>query len=327
MGEYVLNLIAVRAGPSTFNLGFELPHQTFFIEPSADMPEVLKRRIMKVLQNLHAQGVCHNALSLDNILIGADGNIYFYNFNHARFIRDQPSVQLKEARNIHFALEKRRLEFQLDHDNARQKEKDRLALAIQRQRTNDIELRKHKTDPSYEPKFTKPDRTPIFTLPRFEAWVDDLDREPRRFIPPGQTLEDFEWELKRFYNTLEKMEDLDRAAGLTRSPTRAADTQAEKGPLTAQEEMVELHDEAMEEAPVMDRALKRKRSTEMEESSSSRPPVSKRLRRISQSTSGPSRSQESRQFKNEELRPGKLLKHHLIHILTIVDRRQASFFL
>src|SRR5260221_12886490 len=98
MGVCVPKLIAVRAAPGTFNLAFELPHQTFLIEPSADMPKVLKRRILKSLRKLHAKGVCHNALNLDNIFIGGDGNIYFYNFHHARYNGGQPAVELREAK-------------------------------------------------------------------------------------------------------------------------------------------------------------------------------------------------------------------------------------
>lgn len=308
MGVCVPRLIAVRAGPGRFNLAYELPHQTFLIEPSADMPQVLKRRIMKSLEKLHKKGVCHHALSLDNILIGGDGTVYFYDFHHARYIAKQSAVQLKEARDIDFALEKRKLEFQLDYENAREKEKHRLSTAIQTQRKNDIELRKQKTDPLYDPKLIiMPDTVPPLVLPRFESWVRNLEREPRRFIMPGQDVEDFEWELKRFYNILQRMEDLDSAAGLTQPPMGAAAVEME--PLTFDEEMVDL-DEDMEKDSLLAsneryQSLKRKRTTEMEEPSSSQPPVKKRFRRGSQLTFGCSSTQKSRQFKNEDLRPGK----------------------
>jgi len=214
-------------------------------------------------------------------------------------------VELREAKDIDFALEKRRLEFQLDYENARKKEKHRLAIAIQTQRSNDIEMRKQQMDPSYEPRFTMLQPTPPLTLPRFEAWVEKLDREPRRFIMPGQTVEDFEWELKRFYNILQKMEDLDSAAGLV---IGAADTPAEMGP---EDGMIEFDYENVEKDPIVAsntqrRSLKRRRSTEP---SLSQPSVSKRMRRASWSTIDSSTSQARRQFKNEELRPGKLLEY------------------
>ena len=221
-------------------------------------------------------------------------------------------MQLREAKDADFALEKRRLEFQLDYENARKKEKHRLAVAIQAQRSNDIEIRRQKIDPSYKPKLIMPELTPPLTLPRFEAWVDDLDREPRRFIMPGQTVEDFEWELKRFYNILQKMEDLDCAAGLMQPLTRAAD---EMGPLTTEEEMMEFDDENVEKGPLasseLQRSLKRKRSIKMEEPPSSQPSVSKRLRRIS--NLGPSTTHVRREFKNDGLRPGKLLEYNFHH--------------
>jgi hypothetical protein len=189
-------------------------------------------------------------------------------------------------------------------------------------------MRKQKADPSYEPKLIMPQLTPPLTLPRFEAWVDDLDRKPRRFIMPGQTVEDFEWELKRFYNILQKMEDLDCAAGLMQPPTRAAHTPAEMGPSTAEEEMMEFDDENVEKDPILTsnelhRPLKRKRSTEMEEPSSSKSSVSKRLKRTSHSTFSPSTPQVRRQFKNDELRPGKRLECDS-HLQSFIVAQQAS---
>lgn len=210
MGERVPNLISVRSGPDTFNLGFELPNQSFFIEPSADMPDTLKRRTIKTLEKLHAEGVCHKALNLNNIMIGADGKIYIYNFHYARYINEKPPLHLLEATEFDFALELRRLKFKLDYENAREKEKTRLANVVSRERRNDVELKKARDNPFYRPRIVKPARdealVPPLDLSRVEGWFSDLDREPRRFITPGQTMEDFERSLKNFYNLLRLME-------------------------------------------------------------------------------------------------------------------------
>lgn len=218
MGECVPRLIAVRCGSDRFNLGFEIPHQTFFIEASADMPETLKRRTINVLERLHAQGVCHSDLNLENILIGADGNIYIFNFHHARYIIEQPVVFLERANLADFMWEMRRLKFKLDYENAREYEKIMLGISIDRIRRNYVELKKQERDPAYQPQLVEPSQFdkiyPPINLSKFESWFNDLDREPRRFIMPGQTEDDFEWEQKRFYNILQKMEDDDVAAGL-----------------------------------------------------------------------------------------------------------------
>ena len=267
MGEYVPRLIAVRCGSDRFNLGFEIPHQTFFIEASADMPETLKRRTIKVLEKLHAKGICHKDLNLENILIGADGKIYIYNFHHARYIIEQPAVFLERANAADFAWEMRRLNFKLDYENAREKEKIRLGISIDRVRKNYLEIKMQEGDPSYQPKLVEPSQiakmNPPIDLSKYESWFDDLDREPRRFIMPGQTADDFEWELKRFYNILQKMEDNDVAAGLQRTRVEPSLGQVE---LPKVENMEGLPDDYMEDSIAIptDRrsCLKRKRPLE-----------------------------------------------------------------
>jgi len=275
MGECVPNLISVRSGPDTFNLGFELPNQPFFIEPSADMPDALKRRTIKTLEKLHAEGVCHKGLNLDNIMIGADGKIYIYNFHYARYINEKPPLHLLEATEFDFALELRRLKFKLDYENAREKEKKRLADVVNRERRNDIELKKARDNPFYRPRIIKPGRdealVPPLDLSRFEGWFSDLDREPRKFIMPGQRAEDFERALKDFHNVLRLMEVEDEKS------------------LTA--------------ASQQSRTLKRKRSRGSEEGS----PSGKRLRRSSQHLQSSENATETnptepKAFKNDDRR-------------------------
>jgi serine/threonine protein kinase len=305
MGEYVPRLIAVRCGSDRFNLSFEIPHQTFFIEASADMPDTLKRRAIKVLEKLHAKGICHKDLNLENILIGADGNIYIYNFHHARYIIEQPVVFLERAKTADFAWEMRRLKFKLDYENAREKEKIRLGISIDRVRRNYLEIKKQEGDPSYQPKLVESSQiakmNPPIDLSKYESWFSELDREPRRFIMPGQTADDFEWELKRFFNILQKMEDNDVAAGLQRTRVESSLGQVD------QPKVEDILDDYMEDSIAIstDRrgCLKRKRPLEPD-GGSKRPrqelqPLPRAPEPPTEGTPG-----EVERFKNDRLRSG-----------------------
>ncbi|KAF8898534.1 hypothetical protein BD779DRAFT_1385865, partial [Infundibulicybe gibba] len=71
-GIIVPNVIGVYSTQDRVRLVTELPHQSFWIEASPDMPDVLKVRCIEAFQMLHAHGVCHGDVKLSNILIGGD---------------------------------------------------------------------------------------------------------------------------------------------------------------------------------------------------------------------------------------------------------------
>ncbi|KAF9535841.1 hypothetical protein CPB83DRAFT_901508 [Crepidotus variabilis] len=220
-GRVIPKLIAVRVGPSRFNLVFDLPHQTFFIEPSADMPEVLKRRVVEAVDKLHSKGVGHHTLSLEDILIGGDGQVYIYNFHNARYLEEKPVVHLPMVKDDEFAMEMRRIKFKLDYQDARQKEQDWLRLQVEHSRAAELETTKWKKAKKYRLKKVLPKRTQVPGVPlrEVEGWFTELNRQPRRFIVPGQEEEDFEWELKRFHNVLRQMEETDRLGQLHVEPS------------------------------------------------------------------------------------------------------------
>ena len=129
---------------------------------------------------------------------------------------------VRQAKAADFRWEMRRLKFKLDYQGAREKEKAKLAEAVERKRRNQIALLRYLKDPSDHQRMeTNTDemrQNPPLDVERYENWLDELDREPRRFVVPGTSLEDFEWELKRFHNILRKMEDKDVEAGLVERP-------------------------------------------------------------------------------------------------------------
>jgi serine/threonine protein kinase len=87
----------------------ELPHQSFWIKPSPDMPAILKKRCLQALQKLHDHGVCHGKIDLSQILIGGDGSIFFIDFHSSRALEPDLKVYLEGATHGDLRLEIRKL--------------------------------------------------------------------------------------------------------------------------------------------------------------------------------------------------------------------------
>ena len=63
-----------------------LPHPSFWMEASPDMPFVLKEEVVTAYSKLHSLGVIHGNPQLRNILICADGRVKLIDFGLARKI-------------------------------------------------------------------------------------------------------------------------------------------------------------------------------------------------------------------------------------------------
>ncbi|KAF8167919.1 hypothetical protein B0H34DRAFT_683652 [Crassisporium funariophilum] len=215
-GKVVPTIIGVRSSPQRWNVLMQLPHQSFFIEASSDMPEVLKRRTVEALQKIHDKGVCHGSIDLSRFLIGGDGGITVLDYHACKATRPRLAVGIPEVTPAELRIEMRKLKFKLDYEGAREYERDKLVRSSARAHKNAKETSEsqfHHYKPVYEEE-PEEDRVNPPVDPRIEQWFQNLDKEPTRFIIPGQTVEDFEWELKRFYKILRKMETDDAAHGL-----------------------------------------------------------------------------------------------------------------
>lgn len=122
LGTTVLKLIAVQRSPDALHFVMELPHHSFWIEASSDMPEVLKERVIQALKRIHEAGILLVDVTLSNFIITGDGTVLVLNLHQAR--SDQPShspcVYLDLAQPYEFIEEMKLLQLRLDYQGIRQ---------------------------------------------------------------------------------------------------------------------------------------------------------------------------------------------------------------
>jgi len=172
-------------------MSYDIPHHSFWIEASPDMPDVLKRRCIQAYDQLHCQGVLHGSVEFENILITGDGRVKIINFDRSQSTKPLPRVHLKAANQDDFKLEMREIHYKLDYMGAREiehsiwKNKDN-PRPVQPPASNTKGIYAH------YPYFISRE-TPIdpaqWTLP--ESW------KPKRFIAPGQSVEQYKHHLKQ----------------------------------------------------------------------------------------------------------------------------------
>ncbi|KAI0793440.1 hypothetical protein C8Q75DRAFT_804253 [Abortiporus biennis] len=191
-GDLVPYVIGLYVNPDNFNVAMSLPHLSFWIEASPQMPFVLKHQCIEALHRLHVHGILHGDIEARRFLIGADGKVTIIGFQESRSIIPNPRVGLRAARLEEFAMEMRKLKFKLDYDGAKVKEMERMERFMFRQT-----LRRFRQEGAMIPndQWTT-DTVPLEDLlepPPDPAewavrWVND---EPygRTFTVPGQTTE------------------------------------------------------------------------------------------------------------------------------------------
>ncbi|KZT74684.1 hypothetical protein DAEQUDRAFT_659131, partial [Daedalea quercina L-15889] len=106
-GTVVPALINVTRSPLNACLNMAAPHPVFWMEASADMPFVLKNRIMVAYSNLHARGILHGSPQLRNMLICGDGTVKLVDFQAGRSMRPLTAASIQEANGADLKLELR----------------------------------------------------------------------------------------------------------------------------------------------------------------------------------------------------------------------------
>lgn len=197
-----------------------LPHPSFWMEASPDMPFILKEEVVSAYEKLHYRGVIHGKPQLRNMLICADGRVKLVDFQASRALDAFLVVGIHPATHADIDLEIRQVKFKLDYVGARQYELDK------RDRAHDIEVRnkerarlrklqytgKYDGEVDDDEHYTGDDaiHPPIPDPFWQDHWVDDVDCEPRRFVAPGQTEEDLRSALRDFENVIaEKQKEYD----------------------------------------------------------------------------------------------------------------------
>ena len=191
-------------------MAMEVPHSSFWIESSSDMPNVLKKACVEALEKLHAQGVFHGNIGLSHFLIGGDARVTIVGFHAARALDPNPQVYLDSTTTADLRLELRKLKFKLDYQGAREKEKEKFTQYVKRAQRNRKERFKATRDPSYSPNYEddpQSDRLdPPVDVRQPIGWLDALEEAPRRYIMPGQSIQDYENAVHGFLSVLYQME-------------------------------------------------------------------------------------------------------------------------
>jgi len=189
----------------------EPPHHSFWIEASADMPHVLKKRCVEAFEKIHAQGVCHGDIELRHMLIGGDGKVTIIDFQNSRALVPNEVVNLGAATPADLRMEMRKVKFKLDYEGSRKWEDEKQIRCAQRASKNQEERLKYNRTYGYIPKIEEDpaeDRVdPVVESREWNLeWLQPWDPAPTRYVMPGQTQAALEQEVRRFLSIVDHME-------------------------------------------------------------------------------------------------------------------------
>lgn len=188
-GQVVPGILGVFRHDNQASIAMQLHDETIWVEASADMPLPLKRNCLAAYARLHALGVLHGDPQLRHMLVNSLGQVWVVDFARSRLFR--PDAASDEDRAA-VDMERRKVAFLLDIDDARQREESKLARCLQRDEENRRQLqgRRDGSIPpgscSFIPDLDE-DRAvvPVDLEVWNESWVPAAtDGTPRRFIVP-----------------------------------------------------------------------------------------------------------------------------------------------
>ena len=201
--------------PETVSITMEMPHASFWIESSPNMPHALKERVIAAFEKIHAQGVLHGDPELRHMLVGADGKVMLIDFGMSRANKEHGSVGIERAEPEEFRLEMRKVKYKLDYDGARKREGDKVDDYLRRVRRNrkisELWKRRAKGErvgpiPQYEEDPEEYELDPPVNAQDFqEDWITASDDSPIRVVVPGQTSEQVADQVQAF---LWKLDDI-----------------------------------------------------------------------------------------------------------------------
>ncbi|KAG0709055.1 hypothetical protein DFH29DRAFT_890315 [Suillus ampliporus] len=191
-GVIVPRIIGVHILPGAISIAMEIPHQSFWMEASPTMPDVLKERAMEGLEMLHSRGILH-------------GDIELRHCSHRRgwlprSTNPDESVGLEKAEEEEFRFEKRLLAFKLDLNGARIRECQkteafRTAVEPKDARTGYIPpYEEEPEDEKIEP--------PVHPQDLQDTWIRGSDAPPARIVVPGQSEEEVKTAIRTFFESL-----------------------------------------------------------------------------------------------------------------------------
>lgn len=239
-GVIVPRIIGVHILPGALSIAMELPHQSFWMEASPTMPDVLKERAMQGLEMLHSRGILHGDIELRHVLVGGDGAVTFIDFQLSRSTNPDESVGLEKAEDEEFRFEKRLLAFKLDLHGARANEIQKTEAFVQRTKRNKQrdELWKRRSQGArtgYIPPYEEEPQEEMIVPPVHPhdmqgTWIKNSDAPPIRVVVPGQSQEEVKAAIQSF---LESLAESSPNQALSQPPPSIVEEMPEAGPSTS----------------------------------------------------------------------------------------------
>ena len=192
-GTYAPTIIGVFTGVGVANMLMELPHQAFWVQASADMPDVLKKRCVEAYEKLHAAGILHGSPHLRHLLIGGDARVTIMNFERSRVLDPVSNTHISQekANAAELRLEMRKVKYQLDYDNARVKEKQKWDRYKARLEHCKVVLREAIDPTSRPPQVLEVLAEDVVDPPvdtrRLKSWAPEQSYSSARFVVPTIT--------------------------------------------------------------------------------------------------------------------------------------------
>ena len=269
-GVVVPRIIGVHILPGAVSIAMELPHQSFWMEASPDMPYFLKKRAMEGLEMLHSRGILHGDIELRHVLIGGDGAVTFIDFQLSRSATPDDSIGLEKAEDEEFRFEKRLLAFKLDFDDARAREIQKTEAFVLRTKRNKrrSEMWKHRAKGArtgyISPYEDEPEDEkiipPVHPHDLQDVWIKNSDAPPARIVVPGQSEEEVKTAIQAF---LESLAESRPDQGLSQSQPSIEGVEEESGSVPSTSSIIPAPSidpppSTIQKSPS---SLKRKRST------------------------------------------------------------------
>jgi len=172
----------------------EIPHQTFFIEASPDMPNILKERVVDAVSRIHRQGVLLGNINLRNFLICPDGRVVVTNFEYCKSSSPNKALKIDLASAADLRLEMRKLKVRLDYGTAREDEHKRFEAQHRRYHANFLHMQESafrgERGVNLETETMEDTTDPPIHLETSD-WFPRAQERPRRFVIPGVNADTF----------------------------------------------------------------------------------------------------------------------------------------
>lgn len=206
-GKVIPEIIGLYLVDGAISVAMELPSSTFWVEASDDMSDHLKRKCIAAFDEVHSRGVLHDDVELRHMLVSAAGEVTLIDFQMSRARKPKYEVGLQRATESEFRLEKRKVLYKLDFDNARWKENAKRTRVMTRRERNDERRRRRKhlpsgTKPGPEDEYELDDKDDIINpivddMIWLRLWIGD-EFIPSCYVVPGQDEQKVDAMLKDF---------------------------------------------------------------------------------------------------------------------------------